>query len=180
MEFVDQNPSGIVVSEVFSGGLIENNQISSDFFGIVLNGQSNIEIRNNVVYTSITAMMLKDAPNVVVRGNILSAKASIYPGPVNGIALMGSFSGGLIENNRDQLGTIWHLFLRPIEYQCKKQHNLLIRTWNRRLRHLGCIYKKQCHSRQPGNHHRRTTGRYSAEHHNHGQHRSWRTGQESV
>jgi parallel beta-helix repeat protein len=103
-------PVGIVVSGVFSGGLIEKNQINSDFFGIVLNGQSNIEIRNNVVYTSITAIWLKQTPNVVVRGNILSAKASsIYPGPVNGISLMGSFSGGLIEKNQinsEQCG-IW-------------------------------------------------------------------------
>jgi parallel beta-helix repeat protein len=103
-------PTGIVAQMVFSGGLIENNQISSDCFGIELNGQSNIEIRNNVVYTSITAMELKDTPNVVVRGNVLSAKASsIYPGQENGIFLWGGFSGGLIEKNQinsEQVG-IW-------------------------------------------------------------------------
>jgi parallel beta-helix repeat protein len=113
MKYVEHGPppTGIVASsEVFSGGLIENNHISSDFFGIVFYGQSNIEIRKNVIHTSITAIWLRDTPNVVVRGNILSAKANgIYPGPENGIFLGGSFSGGLIENNRinsDQWG-IW-------------------------------------------------------------------------
>ena len=112
MVYLQPLPNGIVVSGGFSGGLIENNQISSDFDGIILNGQSNIEIRNNVVYKSITAMSLEDTPNVVVRGNFLSAKAnSIYPGrDVRGVFLWGGFSGGLIEYNQiisEQLGIVF-------------------------------------------------------------------------
>ena len=85
----------------YTGGLIENNQINSKWFGILLDGQSNIEIRNNVIYALQHAIWLQNAPNVVIKGNVISAKNSTeHPSPpAMGISFAEGFTGASVENN---------------------------------------------------------------------------------
>jgi parallel beta-helix repeat protein len=82
-----------------SGGLIENNKIYSGFYGIVLNGLSDIEIRNNWIQ-AVNPIYLINTPNVVVKNNVVSAHklegTSGWPG--SGITVAQS-SSGLIQGN---------------------------------------------------------------------------------
>jgi parallel beta-helix repeat protein len=102
-----------------TGGLIENNQISSGFFGILLDGHSNIEIRNNVVYNAITAICIQDAPNVVIRGNVISAKANVNHADqqVNGIVFGEGCTDTSVKNNliRSEGFGIWLALSSNIE-----------------------------------------------------------------
>jgi parallel beta-helix repeat protein len=93
--------NGIKMEQSFTGGLIENNQISSGFVGILLDGPSNIKIQNNVVHTAFTAILLEDASNVILSGNAVSAKANInYPGQqANGISFGEGCTGASVVNN---------------------------------------------------------------------------------
>lgn len=67
----------------------------------MLDGQSNIEIRNDVVYALQHAIWLGDAPNVVIRGNVVSAKNSAeHPSPpAMGMLFGEGCTGASVENN---------------------------------------------------------------------------------
>ena len=90
----------------FSGGLIEKNQVTSDFKGIFVQGEpstgavSNIVISNNVVYQAANGIEANNAPNVVIRDNLVYSQVlNPMGGQRFGIILGFSYSGGLVENN---------------------------------------------------------------------------------
>lgn len=65
--------SGILVNG-FSDCLISNNEIYSQFYGVVLDGNpSNISILNNRVHTSEHAIYVIAGSNVIIRNNVLYA-----------------------------------------------------------------------------------------------------------
>jgi len=85
-------PSGSVV-----GGLVKDNVIDSGFYGIVLNGPSDIEIKNNRI-NAVNPIYIISSPNVVIKNNIVSAHKLDSTWRGQGITLhLGS--SGLVEGN---------------------------------------------------------------------------------
>jgi parallel beta-helix repeat protein len=107
-----ENPLGHAItlkpmfSGGFSGGLIEKNQVTSDFKGIFVQGEpstgavSDVEITENVVYQAANGIEANNAPNVVIRDNLVYSQ---MPNPLTGrrfgIILGFSYNGGFVENN---------------------------------------------------------------------------------
>ena len=82
-----------------SGGLVENNKIDSGFYGIVTNGPSNVEIRNNTV-TAVNPIFIINSPHVIISRNTLSAhKLDIDPTWRGQGITLHSGSGGLVAGN---------------------------------------------------------------------------------
>lgn len=83
-----------------SGGLLGNNVIYSGFYGIVLNGPSNIRIQNNWI-TAVNPIYTINAPNTIIESNVVSAHKlegdPAWPGA--GITLNQGSSGSLVEDN---------------------------------------------------------------------------------
>ena len=111
-------PSGngiIVVSNLpggFSGGLIENNDVTSDFSGIVVSGVtsclvSNIEVRNNRIFKSVNGIQANNAPGVIIRDNLVF-QTDVSPPNVHGYGIvLGFSSSGAIVPNNEVHATDW-------------------------------------------------------------------------
>jgi parallel beta-helix repeat protein len=85
-------PSGSVV-----GGLVKDNVIDSGFYGIVLNGPSDIEIKNNRI-NAVNPIYIISSPNVVIKNNIVSAHELDSTWRGQGITLHPG-SSGLVKGN---------------------------------------------------------------------------------
>jgi parallel beta-helix repeat protein len=91
--------AGIAMYESLSSGLIEGNMINSEYWGISISNPSEVEVRNNKVYTSYHGIVVDNVPNVVIEKNVVSAQATPTLPQPKGISLTGTFSGGSIKKN---------------------------------------------------------------------------------
>jgi parallel beta-helix repeat protein len=96
---------GIRLTGISNNALVENNDVTSDYAGIRLNGPSDVTIQNNEVLAAVNPIdTTGPASNFVIRKNVLTATTNwrakgVWGLSPTGILLQGSYSGGTIENN---------------------------------------------------------------------------------
>jgi parallel beta-helix repeat protein len=94
---------GINLQSGANRGLVENNQITSDYTGINIAGASQVTVNINTIKSSVSAIWASNTPSITITGNHLTAKTNpnyARPPNPNGVILSGTSSDSLISGNQ--------------------------------------------------------------------------------